>query len=92
MRLSILDQVPLTAHTPTRSAALTGGLRLAQDAEELGFHRIWYAEHHGSCAFASIAPEVIPGSAGCTTAAGTMSARSAGAGQRTTGCRVRRCG
>lgn len=59
MRLSILDQVPLTEHTPTRAAALSSGLTLAQDADALGYHRIWFAEHHNSQSFASAAPEIM---------------------------------
>ncbi|GIJ25834.1 hypothetical protein Vqi01_09960 [Micromonospora qiuiae] len=59
MRVSILDQVPLTEHTPTRSDAVAAGLRLAQEAEALGYHRIWFAEHHHSASFASPAPEMM---------------------------------
>ncbi|WP_404287826.1 LLM class flavin-dependent oxidoreductase [Glutamicibacter arilaitensis] len=59
MRLSILDQVPLTEHAPTRAAALSSGLDLAQDADALGYHRIWFAEHHNSQSFASAAPEMM---------------------------------
>lgn len=59
MRLSILDQVPLTEHTPTPVDAVTSGLRLAQEAEELGYHRMWFAEHHHSRSFASPAPEMM---------------------------------
>lgn len=59
MRLSILDQVPLTEHTPTPADAIASGLHLAQEGEALGYHRIWYAEHHHSASFASPAPEVM---------------------------------
>ena len=59
MRLSILDQVPFTEHTPTSAEAVTSGLCLAQHAEALGYHRIWYAEHHHSASFASPAPETM---------------------------------
>ncbi|MGO3717195.1 MAG: LLM class flavin-dependent oxidoreductase [Glutamicibacter arilaitensis] len=59
MRLSILDQVPLTEHAPTVPEALSSGLQLAQEAEHLGYHRIWFAEHHHSKSFASAAPEMM---------------------------------
>ena len=59
MRLSILDQVPLTEHATTVRDALSSGLQLAQDAEALGYHRIWFAEHHHSKSFASAAPEMM---------------------------------
>lgn len=59
MRLSILDQVPLTEHAPTVPEALSSGLQLAQEAEDLGYHRIWFAEHHHSKSFASAAPEMM---------------------------------
>ena len=58
MRLSILDQVPVTDHI-ARDGAAAAGVRLAWEAEELGYHRIWFAEHHLSRAFASTAPEIM---------------------------------
>jgi alkanesulfonate monooxygenase SsuD/methylene tetrahydromethanopterin reductase-like flavin-dependent oxidoreductase (luciferase family) len=59
VRISILDQVPLTEHIPTPAAAVASGLRLVQDAEALGYHRVWFAEHHRSRSFASPAPEMM---------------------------------
>lgn len=59
MRLSVLDQVPVTDHTPTPAGALASSLRLAQEVDTLGYHRIWFAEHHHSASFASSAPEMM---------------------------------
>jgi alkanesulfonate monooxygenase SsuD/methylene tetrahydromethanopterin reductase-like flavin-dependent oxidoreductase (luciferase family) len=58
MILSVLDQVPVTEHT-TADAAPRAGLELAREAERLGYHRIWFAEHHRSASFASPAPEIM---------------------------------
>ena len=58
MRLSVLDQAPVTSgHTGEQ--ALQNAVELAQVAEELGYHRMWMAEHHGGVSFASSAPEVV---------------------------------
>ena len=58
MRLSVLDQAPVTSgHTGEH--ALNSAVELAQVAEELGYYRMWMAEHHGGMSFASSAPEVI---------------------------------
>lgn len=58
MRLSVLDQAPITGGK-TPQNALEYAVELAQVAEELGYDRMWLAEHHGSDAFASSAPEII---------------------------------
>lgn len=58
MKLSILDQVPVsTGQTAAESLANTKDLALLGD--ELGYHRMWWAEHHGGKTFASSAPEII---------------------------------
>ncbi|MCC5894178.1 MAG: LLM class flavin-dependent oxidoreductase [Alkalibacterium sp.] len=58
MRLSVLDQAPITSgHTP--QGALEKAVELAEVAEKLGYYRMWMAEHHGSNAFASSAPEIV---------------------------------
>jgi len=58
MRLSVLDQAPVTSgHTSEH--ALQSAVELAQLAEELGYYRMWMAEHHGGMSFASSAPEVV---------------------------------
>lgn len=58
MKLSVLDQAPITAGN-TAADALKKAEELALLADELGYHRMWMAEHHGTGAFASSAPEVI---------------------------------
>lgn len=58
MRLSVLDQAPITDHLP-RAEAVRASLDLAVEAERLGYHRIWFAEHHDSSSFACNAPEIL---------------------------------
>lgn len=57
MRLSILDQAPVTSGN-TAPGALEKAEELAILADELGYHRMWMAEHHATKSFASSAPEV----------------------------------
>jgi len=57
MRLSVLDQAPVTKGN-TAQDALKKAEELAILADELGYVRMWMAEHHGSNTFASSAPEV----------------------------------
>lgn len=57
MRLSILDQAPVTSGN-TAEGALNKAEELAILADELGYSRMWMAEHHGGNTFASSAPEV----------------------------------
>lgn len=57
MRLSVLDQAPITkGNSP--AGALKKAEELAILADELGYHRMWMAEHHGTGSYASSAPEV----------------------------------
>ena len=57
MRLSILDQAPITkGNSP--AGALKKAEELAILGDELGYYRMWMAEHHGTGAFASSAPEI----------------------------------
>ena len=58
MRLSVLDQSPVSAGS-TGADALAHSVDLAQLAEELGYHRYWVAEHHGTPMLACAAPEVL---------------------------------
>lgn len=57
MRLSVLDQSPVTKGNRAVDA-LKKAEELAILADELGYRRMWMAEHHGTKAFASSAPEV----------------------------------
>ena len=57
MRLSVLDQAPVTKGNNAPDA-LKKAEELAVLADELGYHRMWMAEHHGTNVFASSAPEV----------------------------------
>jgi luciferase family oxidoreductase group 1 len=56
--LSVLDLATVaTGSTPAQALAET--TRLAAVVEELGYHRMWVAEHHGMPAVASSAPAVV---------------------------------
>ena len=56
--LSILDLTPIT-HGTSSSQALLTSVELAVLADRLGYHRVWYAEHHNSPGLASGAPEIM---------------------------------
>ena len=58
LRLSILDQSPIIdGHAPARAIAET--IRLAREADALGYHRYWLAEHHSLMALADPCPEIL---------------------------------
>src|SRR5690606_26668323 len=64
--LSILD----LAHVPTGSTvpqALERVIEFAQRADALGYHRIWYAEHHNMPGIASAATSVLIGRVAAAT-------------------------
>ena len=56
--ISVLDLAMATTADST-SSALTNAVRLAQCADELGFHRFWVAEHHNMDTVASTNPAVL---------------------------------
>jgi luciferase family oxidoreductase group 1 len=58
MRLSVLDQSPISAGS-TGADALRNTVALAQLAESLGYGRYWLAEHHGTPMLAGAAPEIL---------------------------------
>src|SRR4051812_44028780 len=66
MRLSVLDQSPISANM-TGSQALQNTIDLARLADELGYHRYWVAEHHGGPMLASASPEVLISAIGSET-------------------------
>jgi luciferase family oxidoreductase group 1 len=58
IRLSVLDQSPIR-QGGTPADALSETIRLAQYAEQLGYHRYWLAEHHGTPSLAGASPEIM---------------------------------
>lgn len=66
MRLSILDQAPISSNQTPRDA-LQESLRLAQAGEKLGYSRFWMAEHHDLAGLACSAPEVMLSYIGANT-------------------------
>ncbi|WP_193105552.1 LLM class flavin-dependent oxidoreductase [Brachybacterium sp. FME24] len=56
--LSILD-LATAARDQTVAQALEGTVALAQKAEETGYERVWYAEHHNMRSIASSATSVL---------------------------------
>lgn len=56
--ISVLDKSPV-AEGAGAEQALRNSLQLAQRAEQLGYHRYWFAEHHAAPTLASPAPEVL---------------------------------
>jgi luciferase family oxidoreductase group 1 len=67
-RLSILDLAPIgRGQTPSDSFAAS--VALAKRAEELGYTRVWYAEHHNMPTIASSATAVLIAHIGAQTSA-----------------------
>lgn len=64
--LSILDLAPVPDGTDS-SQALQHIVDLARLGDELGYARIWYAEHHGMPSIASSSPEVLIATAAAAT-------------------------
>jgi luciferase family oxidoreductase group 1 len=64
--LSILDLAPVGAgESPT--SAIAASVALAQAAEEHGYQRVWYAEHHNMAAIMSSATSVLIAHVGAKT-------------------------
>src|SRR5437764_1084996 len=64
--LSILDLAPI-ARGETASSSIAASVALAQRAEEAGFRRVWYAEHHNMPSIASSATSVLIAHVGAHT-------------------------
>src|SRR5690625_7043785 len=66
MKVSILDQSPVSSGMSERDALLTS-IRLAQHAEKLGYERFWIAEHHDLFGLACSNPSVMLSAIGAQT-------------------------
>src|SRR3954454_20116271 len=60
LRLSVLDQSPISEGS-TGAEAIANTLDLARLTDELGYHRYWLAEHHGTPMLACASPEALIG-------------------------------
>ncbi|SFD95536.1 luciferase family oxidoreductase, group 1 [Lentibacillus persicus] len=66
MRLSILDQSPVSSGKTPREA-LNASVELARVGDELGYTRYWIAEHHDFTGLACPNPDVMLGIIGAAT-------------------------
>ena len=66
MQLSVLDLASVYEGM-THGEALRQTIQTAQEAEKLGYHRFWVAEHHGMPAIASSSPPVLIGAIAAAT-------------------------
>jgi len=66
LALSVLDLVPVRAGQ-TSAQAVAASLDLARRADELGYRRYWFAEHHNMPAVASTTPPVLIAAAAART-------------------------
>src|SRR4051812_30811102 len=64
--VSVLDLAPI-APGATATDAIAASVALAQRAEETGFQRVWYAEHHNMPSIASSATSVLIAHVGAHT-------------------------
>ena len=64
--LSVLDLAPI-ARGETASSSIAASVALAQRAEEHGYRRVWYAEHHNMPGIASSATSVLIAHVGAQT-------------------------
>lgn len=66
IKLSILDQSPVIEGRAAADA-IAESMDLVIKADQWGFFRYWFAEHHGSASFASASPEVMMAAAAART-------------------------
>jgi luciferase family oxidoreductase group 1 len=66
VRLSVLDLSPVGAGVAP-SQAIRDSIALVQVAEQLGYLRYWFAEHHNMASIATSAPEVLIANAAAVT-------------------------
>ena len=64
--ISVLDLSPVAAGS-TEAQALRDTIVLAKQADRLGYHRYWLAEHHGGAMVASSSPELMIGQVAAAT-------------------------
>ncbi|WP_394289391.1 LLM class flavin-dependent oxidoreductase [Microbacterium sp.] len=64
--LSVLDLVPVRSGQ-TSAQAITAALGTAERADELGYRRYWFAEHHNMPSVASTTPPVLIAAAAART-------------------------
>lgn len=64
--LSVLDLAPIN-RGETASSSIAASVALAQRAEEQGYERVWYAEHHNMARIASSATSVLISHVGAHT-------------------------
>lgn len=58
MKLSVLDQ-GIISKGNTAIETMNNAIELAKVVDTLGYHRIWYSEHHSSEGLACTAPEIL---------------------------------
>jgi luciferase family oxidoreductase group 1 len=66
MNLSVLDLAPI-ARGATAADSIAASVALARRAEETGYRRVWYAEHHNMPTIASSATSVLIAHVGAHT-------------------------
>ena len=66
VELSILDLAPI-GRGQTAADSFAASVALAQHAEQLGYKRVWYAEHHNMASIASSATSVLIAHVGAHT-------------------------